>query len=545
MVENINPGSGFSAPASLTVVNGELFFAADDGTNGTELWKSDGTSVGTVMVENINPGANSSLPDQLMDVNGILYFRANDGANGTELWKSDGMPGGTILVKDIRPGALSSFPSALTNINGTLLFSANNGTSGSELWKSDGTPGGTVLVKDINPGGGSSSPHSMINLAGTLYFSANDFVTFTELWKSDGTEAGTVMVADIHPTGHANTLLLTQVGGTLFFRADDGTNGTELWKLEVPAVQNDFDGNCNSDLLQVNTVSGAIASNFIDDGSPLGSSGTILTADPAAGWVVNATGDFNNDKNADLLLYNTITGDIRMVWLDGSTILSDTVVMTVNPASGIVPLGTGDFDGDGITEIILHDASTGLVVFIILDGSTVLSEVRPINQIDVAGGWTINNTGDFDGDGDTDFLLYNTTNGNIMIMEMEDNGVTGFTGVMVLDPATGWEVKDTGDFNGDGKTDLMILNAATNVIAVILLDGATIDSTFPLTGPPSHWEVVNVGQYNNDGEADLLIQDTITGDAIIGLQSGGTITSFTGVTNVDLAGGWTLHSGKP
>ena len=44
--------------------------------------------------------------------------------NGSELWKSDGTSAGTVLVKDIRPGALFSRPQNLTNSNGTLFFSA-------------------------------------------------------------------------------------------------------------------------------------------------------------------------------------------------------------------------------------------------------------------------------------------------------------------------------------------------------------------------------------------------------------------------------------
>src|SRR5439155_1444269 len=111
LVQDINPGSGSSDPISLTNVNGTLFFAADDGIDGIELWKSDGTAAGTVLVKDINPGAASSLPFQIMtNVAGTLFLRADDGTNGIELWKSDGTAAGTVLVKDINPGAGSSTP---------------------------------------------------------------------------------------------------------------------------------------------------------------------------------------------------------------------------------------------------------------------------------------------------------------------------------------------------------------------------------------------------------------------------------------------------
>ena len=49
-------------PRNLTNVNGTLFFAADDGTNGCELWKSDGTAAGTVLVKDIRPGITAPAP---------------------------------------------------------------------------------------------------------------------------------------------------------------------------------------------------------------------------------------------------------------------------------------------------------------------------------------------------------------------------------------------------------------------------------------------------------------------------------------------------
>ena len=87
--------------------------------------------------------------DSLVDVNGTLFFIADDGVNGAELWKSNGTAGGTVLVKDIRVGTSGSSLANLTNVNGTLFFSADDGVNGLELWKSDGTASGTVLVKDI------------------------------------------------------------------------------------------------------------------------------------------------------------------------------------------------------------------------------------------------------------------------------------------------------------------------------------------------------------------------------------------------------------
>jgi ELWxxDGT repeat protein len=242
LVKDINPGAIGSSPANLTNVNGTLFFTADDGIHGNELWKSDGTTAGTVLVKDVNPGAAASGPGSLTNVNGTLFFTADDGVHGKQLWKSDGTDTGTLLVKDIYTGNRTGYgytPAELTNVNGTLFFAANDGVHGYELWKSDGTVAGTAMVKDINPGSDPryswSSPHYLTNVNGTLFFAATEFTHGTELWKSDGTDAGTTLVKDIRigPGYGSSPEKLTDVNGTLFFTAYDGhLAGNQLWKSD-------------------------------------------------------------------------------------------------------------------------------------------------------------------------------------------------------------------------------------------------------------------------------------------------------------------------
>jgi len=255
----INPGADDSLPSDFVDLNGTAYFRAEDGVNGLELWRSDGTAAGTTMVDDllpgvgINPGSAHASPDDLVVVGGVLYFSANDGTNGEELWKSDGTAAGTTMVEDSVPGGglnpspgAGSDPSDLVNINGTLFFQADDGTNGDELWQSDGTVAGTAMVDDhpvpnggINPGAGDSFPVEMTELNGSVYFQANDGTNGAELWRSDGTPAGTSMVEDAVPGGGINpgaadsfVYGLTRVGGTLFFAAEDVTNGGEVWKTD-------------------------------------------------------------------------------------------------------------------------------------------------------------------------------------------------------------------------------------------------------------------------------------------------------------------------
>ena len=111
-----------------------------------------GTSSGTVLVKDINPG-HGSTASSLTAVGGTLFFTADDGVHGQELWTSNGSGPGTFLVKDIRScSGHYRAPTSLTRVGNRLFFAANDGIHGQELWKSNGTTGGTVLVKDINRG---------------------------------------------------------------------------------------------------------------------------------------------------------------------------------------------------------------------------------------------------------------------------------------------------------------------------------------------------------------------------------------------------------
>ena len=243
MVKDIRSGSFGSNLGELTAVGNTLYFRADDGVHGNELWKSDGTTTGTVMVTDIHAGLDNSLPQELIpiDTDGdgesdTLYFKAYVQTYGTELWKSDGTAAGTVMVKDIYSGNQAGNPTGLTLVDNTLYFRAYDGTNGYELWKSDGTAAGTVMVKDINSGG-HSYPGSFTGCS-TVYFGADDGINGYELWKSDGTAVGTVMVKDIN-TGSEDSYQgsIMCMGSTLFFTVYDFTQqALHIWKTDGTAA---------------------------------------------------------------------------------------------------------------------------------------------------------------------------------------------------------------------------------------------------------------------------------------------------------------------
>jgi ELWxxDGT repeat protein len=67
-------------------VDGSLYFSADDGRHGRELWTSDGSEAGTVILDDLYPGAHGSRPRPTLELGGEVFFVAKTPATGRELW---------------------------------------------------------------------------------------------------------------------------------------------------------------------------------------------------------------------------------------------------------------------------------------------------------------------------------------------------------------------------------------------------------------------------------------------------------------------------
>jgi ELWxxDGT repeat protein len=235
LLKDINIGTGSSNPSEFFKYNNQLLFSAQDANNNRELWKTDGTTTGTVLVKDINPGSSGSNPGGFIELNGIIYFRANDGTNGFELWKTDGTESGTQLVKDINPLSGNANISNLTVFNNELYFTANSSFNNlDELWKTNGTESGTVLVKSFRPNSVNNSFTSnlLVNASSNeLFFTSNDGSGYY-LWKTDGTTPGTVKLKSLYNTPQNRIGNFAIINSEVCFTAYNVSGKQSLWKSD-------------------------------------------------------------------------------------------------------------------------------------------------------------------------------------------------------------------------------------------------------------------------------------------------------------------------
>ena len=236
----------FQENGNLRALGNALLFSRTECEHGNELWRSDGTAAGTGLVADICPGACSSIvatqggnSDQgdLVVADSALFFVADDGVHGRELWRSDGTAAGTVLVADLAPGAAGATVMLLGAVGDLALFAFDDGAHGVEPWVSDGTASGTRLLADLNPGPRGSWPGDALAAGDAIYFAASDDPHGRELWRTDGTAAGTVLLGDVSPGPSSSSPILVAVTDDLvYFHADDGVHGTELWAVPYNAV---------------------------------------------------------------------------------------------------------------------------------------------------------------------------------------------------------------------------------------------------------------------------------------------------------------------
>ncbi len=363
--------------------NGYLYFAADDGTHGNELWRTDGTAAGTSMVADLStdPNTGKTNPMRLTVTNNRLFFnvRTTGGdLGGIYVYNGSGTPvpvpppgsdlsggilgtvndrllyrgytgtgtqGGSFYMAAVAPGTTNVTNASLgidvgntgqspaATMGGYAYFWGATSALGSELYRTNGTS--TQLVKDIlSPG--ASSPDGFITVGNLVFFTAVNPVNRRELWRTDGTDAGTFRVSNhITGTGDVNIRDFTAHGDKLYYVASDSATGREVWVS---------DGTIAGTHVVKDIVPGSQGS------APYGLTsvgGKVFFFLPGESWVTDGT-DAGTQKLADLPYAGYTAGEPlaaggRFYFRAGST-WGNIVWRSDGTPGGTFPLTAGAYD---------------------------------------------------------------------------------------------------------------------------------------------------------------------------------------------------------
>jgi hypothetical protein len=138
--------------------------------------------------------------------------------------------------------------------------------------------------------------------------------------------------------------------------------------------------------------------------------------------------------------------------------------------------------------------------------------------------------GDFNGDGKTDLLWYNKGSGQVGVWLL--NGTTVLRTDTLRTIPTDWQIGGVGDFNGDGKTDLLWHNKSSGQVEVWLLNGNTMLGGGTLRTVPADWQIGGVGDFNGDGKADLLWYNKSSGQVDVWFVDGPRVNSVANLGQV-------------
>jgi ELWxxDGT repeat protein len=232
--------------SELVAFGNNLYFSYQNPDNGSELWRSDGTTLGTAIVADLVPGPGDALPRLLTVAGNRLFFKAStSGLFGAQLnqplWVSAGTAETTTLVRSnaTAGGGLIINPSKLTPVGNNLYFVIGEDGVGFQaersLWVSDGSPAGTIKLFTVTD----KQITAVTSVGTTIYFGiqGSSPQPTAELWKSDGTPAGTIRVADGFNT--IETKSSATLNGTTYFLAQAGSN-SGLWKTDGTQASTSF-----------------------------------------------------------------------------------------------------------------------------------------------------------------------------------------------------------------------------------------------------------------------------------------------------------------
>ena len=435
--------------------------------------------------------------EKLIFIDGVLQLRAagpdyNGDGKTDLLWRHNVNGGNTIWgsADSAQTQAVSAIADVDWKAAGTADFSGDGKTD--ILWRNSIT-GAAIIWNSADSG----TPQGITAIA-------------DQSWKVAAT-------GDFDADGKADILWRNSTNGAaiIWKGADSGasqaisTIADTAWKL---AATGDFDADGSTDLLWRNSTTGA---SIIWKGANSGTTQDITTIADAT-WKLTGVGDFNGDGKSDLFWRNSTSG-AAIIWNSAQS--GQAVAVTTIADQSWKLIGTGDYDGDGKSDLLWRNANTNVAV---IWKSADSAQVQAVTTV-ADNNWSLASytnvtpeevkptvTYDISGDGKSDLLWYNTSNGLAVIWKSANQA----TAQDVTQLPVNWRIAGIADFNGDSKADILWRNTTDGAGAIWRsADSGQSQAISPIAD--SNWKIAGIGDFNADGKDDILWRNISTGANLI------------------------------